>query len=141
MSERHLELINHSGQLAEKWVKELGRDLKWEDSRATLRLLRATLHALRDWLQLPEAVQLGAQLPTLIRGLYYESWKLNSASVKPRGRDEFLIRVGIEMSPEIIGNIDVAVATVFKFLSQRISAGEIADVCAGLPADLRALWK
>jgi uncharacterized protein (DUF2267 family) len=141
MAERQMELINHSSQMAEKWVKELARDLNWKDSHLTLRLLRVTLHALRDWLQVTEAVQFGAQLPTLIRGLYYESWRPLSTPAKPRSRDDFLIRVGIEMSPDAIGNIDVVVSTVFKFLSQRISGGEIADVRAGLPSDLRALWK
>lgn len=141
MSQRRLELTDHSCQMAEKWVKELTTDLKWKESHITLRLLRATLHALRDWLQVNEAAQLGAQLPTLIRGLYYEAWKLQMTPVKPRSRDDFLIRIGVEMSPEVVGNIDIAVSTVFKFLSQRISAGEIADVRASLPADLRALWK
>jgi uncharacterized protein (DUF2267 family) len=138
---QQLDLIEHSCQTAHKWVKELALDLNWQDAKVTLRLLRVTLHALRDWLQVTEAVQFGAQLPTLIRGLYYESWRPLSTPAKSRSRDDFLIRVGIEMSPDVIGNIDGVVSTVFRFLSQRISGGEIADVRAGLPSDLRALWK
>jgi uncharacterized protein (DUF2267 family) len=37
--------------------------------------------------------------------------------------------------------LDDAVSTVFAFLSRHVSAGEIADVVAGMPADLQALWK
>jgi uncharacterized protein (DUF2267 family) len=36
--------------------------------------LRATLHALRDRLIIDEVAQLSAQLPMLIRGLYYKGW-------------------------------------------------------------------
>jgi uncharacterized protein (DUF2267 family) len=36
--------------------------------------------------------------------------------------------------------VDDAVSTVFAFLSHHVSAGEIADVRAGMPADLRSLW-
>ena len=37
--------------------------------------LKVTLHALRDRLSIGEAAQLGAQLPMMIRGLFYESWR------------------------------------------------------------------
>jgi uncharacterized protein (DUF2267 family) len=42
--------------------------VSWDDKYRTYRLLRATLHALRDRLPAQEAVHLGAQLPMLIRG-------------------------------------------------------------------------
>jgi len=37
-------------------------------------VLGAVLHALRDRLQIGLAVHLGAQLPLLVRGLYYDQW-------------------------------------------------------------------
>jgi uncharacterized protein (DUF2267 family) len=140
MSER-LEFIDHASQTAQKWIKDLAEDLQWVDGHKVFRLLRATLHAVRDWLQVNEAVQLGAQLPTLIRGVYYEGWKPHATPAKPRSRDAFLTRIGVEMSPEVVWALDDAVSTVFAFLSRHVSAGEIADVVAGMPADLQALWK
>jgi uncharacterized protein (DUF2267 family) len=140
MGEHRLEFIEHSNQTVQKWISDLAKDLQWDDRHKTFRLLRATLHAIRDWLQTNEAVQFGAQLPTLIRGVYYEGWKPEATPVKPRSRDAFLTRVGVEMAPEIVWGMDEVVATVFAFLSQHVSAGEIADVRAGMPADLRSLW-
>ena len=66
MSER-LEFFDHASQTAQKWTKDLAEDLQWVDGPKVFRLLRATLHAVRDWLQVNEAAQFGAQLPTLIR--------------------------------------------------------------------------
>jgi uncharacterized protein (DUF2267 family) len=57
--------------------------------------------------------------------VYYEGWKPESTPVKPRSRDIFLTRVGVEMSPEIVWGMDEAVSTVFSFLSHHVSAGEM----------------
>ena len=78
--------INHSAQLTREWVVELSRLLDWDDRQRAWRLLRATLQALRDWLEVNEAVQLGAQLPTMIRGLYYEGWHPARTPVRERGK-------------------------------------------------------
>ena len=141
MRERSIDLIDHAAQTTYRWIDELHAELPWDDRHKTLRLLRATLHALRDWLQVSEAVQLGAQLPTLVRGLYYEGWKPQNSPVRQRSRDHFLIRVGTEMAPDLVFEIEEAVAAVFAFLTRNISTGEIEDVLLNLPSDMRSLWK
>src|SRR3979409_1993907 len=57
--------------------------------------LRGVLHALRDRLTVEEAAQFGAQLPMLVRGLYYEGWDPSKTPVKLR-RDEFVGRFARE---------------------------------------------
>jgi uncharacterized protein (DUF2267 family) len=56
------------------WLKEIMEVLGTEDRHRAYMALRAVLHALRDRLTVEEVAQLGAQLPMLIRGLYYEGW-------------------------------------------------------------------
>ncbi len=59
------------------------------DRHAAYRVLRAVLHALRDRLTVAETVDLGAQLPMLIRGLYYEGWTPNDKPLRERTREKF----------------------------------------------------
>ena len=100
--------------------------------------LRAVLHALRDRLTVGEAKDLGAQLPMLIRGIYYEGWNLAKMPIK-MDREEFLRRVRNEFPWEIEGSINDLVKTVIKALRPYISEGEYEDIKSNMPKDLAAL--
>jgi uncharacterized protein (DUF2267 family) len=56
--------------------------LKWQSKNSAYQALRGTLHALRDRLPKEEAVQLAAQLPLLIKGMYYDGWTLRDKPEK-----------------------------------------------------------
>jgi uncharacterized protein (DUF2267 family) len=122
------------------WLKELAAELGFEDRERVYHALGAVLHALRDRLTVAEAADLGAQLPTLIRGQYYEGWNPNGKPVKERSREEFLAHIASafrgqgEIFPE-----GVAWA-VFKVLEKHVTAGEIGDIKHVLPAHIRSLW-
>jgi len=79
---------------SEAWLSDLCDELNWNDRQKAYRAMRATLHALRDRLPMDEAVQLGAQLPMLVRGLYFEGWKPSATPNKALDRAEFLAAVG-----------------------------------------------
>jgi uncharacterized protein (DUF2267 family) len=132
--------INHAAQVTREWVVELARLLDWEDRQRAWRLLRVSLHAIRDWLDVNEASQLGAQLPTLIRGIYYEGWQPSRTPVQDRGKDAFLARIADGFKGEPLSDPEEAVCSVFRLLNVRISAGEVADVRGRLPKTLRDLW-
>ena len=67
-----LDVFDRTVQAANLWLKELMDALGWDDRHKAYQGLRTTLHALRDRLTLEEMAQLGAQVPLLIRGVYYE---------------------------------------------------------------------
>src|SRR5574341_840897 len=91
MNETGLEVIDTTLHKTRTWLNDLMNELEWEGEPHKAYLgLRAVLHALRDRLTIEEAVQLGAQLPMLIRGFYYEGWKLTGKPVKERHKEEFL---------------------------------------------------
>ena len=75
MSAQGLENLDHTVQLTHVWINDLDARLEWNDKARSYRVLKAVLHTLRDSLRVNEAVDLGAQLPGLLRGAYYEQWR------------------------------------------------------------------
>ena len=140
MSVVGLEGIDHAVQQAHIWINEVDSRLGWKNKPRAYRLLKAVLHALRDHLLLNEAVDLAAQFPTLLRGVYYEQWRPATTPVKERDRESFLARIDRAFVPDPIDDTAEAVAAVFGLLSEKISTGEIADVRHALPGHIRTLW-
>jgi uncharacterized protein (DUF2267 family) len=123
------------------WLNEVMAELDWQDRphRAYV-ALRAVLHALRDRLTVEEAVQLGAQLPMLIRGLYYEGWTLKGKPHKERHEEDFLDHVKKAFKDNAAVDAGEVVRVVFKILTWHTSRGEIEDIKHILPKPLKELW-
>ncbi len=141
MSATGLEAFDTTLQKTNVWLNDVMQELGWDDERPRAYLaLRTVLHALRDQLTVEAAMHLGAQLPMLIRGFYYEGWTLSDKPLKERHKEEFLahskhaFRSDERMDPEQIAR------GVFRVLARRISEGEIEDIKHLLPAELRELW-
>ncbi|HLP88214.1 MAG TPA: DUF2267 domain-containing protein [Nostocaceae cyanobacterium] len=136
-----LDIFDATVQKTIPWVNELAKELGWENKHQVFQGLRATLHALRDRLTVEEAAHLGAQLPILLGGFYYENWRPGGKPHKERTKEEFLqhIRDYFRNSDP---NIDAegVVRAVFKIISHRISSGEVEDVINMMPPSLRELW-
>ena len=56
-------------------------------------MLHETLHAVRDFLTVNEAADLSAQLPLLIRGMFFDGWIPAKTPAKRRSPDDFVNRV------------------------------------------------
>jgi uncharacterized protein (DUF2267 family) len=125
---------------ANRWLKELMGELSWEDRHAAYLALRATLHALRDRLTIEEVAQLGAQLPMLIRGVYYEGWDPTGKPVRERRVEAFLIWIAQQFPDDPFIDPEPIARAVFRTLARRVSEGEIEDVKHVLPAGIRELW-
>lgn len=133
------DVIARSVEKAHIWMNEVAEELGTDDHRQAYRALRAYLHALRDRLPVNEAAQLAAQLPTLIRGIYYESWKPGATPTRYRNLADFLDRVAEDAILEGETSASYAVSAVSAVLRRHISAGEIEDVRAILPEELRPI--
>ncbi|AUT02975.1 hypothetical protein CLI64_22630 [Nostoc sp. CENA543] len=136
-----LDVFDTTVQNTIPWVNELCNKLGWENKHKVFQALRATLHALRDRLTIEEASHLGAQLPILLGGFYYENWRPGAAPIKDRTKDAFLqhIRDYFRTSDPNI-DAETVVRAVFKLLSERVTRGEITDVINMMPPTLRELW-
>ena len=141
MSNAVLEVFDASLQKTQVWLNDLMVELGWENrpQKACL-ALRTGLHALRDRLTAEGAVHLGAQLPILIRGVYYEGWKLTGKPVKERHKSEFLDHIAAVFRDDDTVDPEKVMRSVFKVLARHISKGEIDNVKNSLPKSLQDLW-
>ena len=141
MSLTGLEVFDTTVQKTNEWLQEIMQELGTESRQQAYVALRATLHTLRERLPLEEMVHLGAQLPMLVRGIYYEGWS-PSLGVQKWNREEFVQRVFVHFVNTALENVDpeAAIQAVFQVLSRKIAPGEVGKVVQVLPERLRDLW-
>ena len=89
MSDRTIHIFTHHAEEAQHWVNALCEDLDWPSDKRGYHLLRAVLHALRDWLSPEELADFSAQLPVLVRGVLFEGWDPAALPVIDRSREDF----------------------------------------------------
>jgi uncharacterized protein (DUF2267 family) len=138
----HLAVFDSTVQQTYEWLQAITNELGWGDHSRAYLALRGTLHALRDHLVVDESAQLAAQLPMLVRGIYFEGWDPSRVPLKERSRDDFLARVaGAFDRADPAVNPEDAARAVFRVLSAKISDGEINQVRRSLPGDIQKLWR
>jgi uncharacterized protein (DUF2267 family) len=121
-------------------LKQIEQTYGWPKERRnqSYAALRAVLHALRDRLTVEEGAQFAAQLPMLVRGLYYDGWDPSRVPVK-MGKEEFLQRIRQRFPYEVKGGTELLVQTVLHALRHHVTEGEWADIKATMPRDLAAV--
>ena len=118
-------------------LKQIEEALGWPKERRnqSYAALRAVLHAVRDRLNVDESAQVAAQLPVLVRGIYYDGW-VPSRVPQKMSRDEFLQRVRREFPYDIRGDTQTVVHAVMRAVRNHVTDGEWADIKAGMPTEL-----
>lgn len=135
----HLDVIDTTVQKTYSWINDLREELAGVSRREAYHVLRGMLHVLRDRLAVDEAVQLGAQMTMLIRGLYYEGWDPSKTPVKLR-RDEFVARFAWEAGLSDLELAEQALQAAVRTLRRHVTEGEYEDVLVSLPEHLRELF-
>ncbi|WP_246135827.1 DUF2267 domain-containing protein [Mesorhizobium intechi] len=130
---------SNSLQATQDWVSDLAWRLDWHDRERVFRALIATLQALRDYLDHDEAVYMGAQLPALLRGFYYEGWHPGRCA-KAKNRNSFLDRIHDSVHRDPAVNPEEVARSVLGQLANRVSPAEIEEAKAASPTVLHDLW-
>jgi uncharacterized protein (DUF2267 family) len=141
MSATGLDVFDTTLHKTKSWLNELMQVLGSQDRHEAYLAMKATLHALRDRLTVEEVAQLGAQLPMLIRGFYYEGWDPTGKPLRVRQKEQFLARIEQQFRGDDGINAERLARAVFTVLAKRVSEGEIEDVKHILPAEIRDLWR
>lgn len=134
-----LDVFDTTLQKTSDWLHRIMDVLGWDQPQRAYMALRAVMHALRDRLPVIEATHLGAQLPLLIRGIYYEGWTPVGKPVKMH-REDFLSRVAEHFGNE--PEIDPLPITraVFDVLVAKLDQGEVSKILGILPAEYADFW-
>jgi uncharacterized protein (DUF2267 family) len=139
MSATGLEIFDRTLQSTNIWLDEINEEVG-PDRQVAWRVLGAVLHVLRDRLSVELAAHLGAQLPLLVRGLYYDQYRPAQQPGDVESAQDFTEAVAGTLAD--IRPIDPgkAVAAVFGVLSRHLSQGLVENVRQALPHGIRKLW-
>lgn len=140
MSATGLDVFDKTIHETNAFLRVVMRELETDDRRMAFGALRGTLHALRDNLGVPEMAHLSAQLPMLLRGLFYEGWVPADGQSRERHLDEFLGHVAEHLPPQLQRYPEESARAAFAALSERVETGELTKLIGRMPRDLRELW-
>ena len=139
MSNTGLEVFDKTVQLTNTWLGEIMERLG-PDRQLAWHVLGAVLRTVRDRLPLGLAAHLGAQLPLLVRGTYYDQWQPNQDPQKWRSEEEFLSLVSEKLrNVRPVSPVEAARA-VFMVLNHHIEPAQAGHVRDALPEEVRRIW-
>jgi len=127
-------------QKTNEWLNEVMEETRSDDRHRAYLALRSVFHALRDRLTVEEATDLGAQLPMLVRGFYYDGWNPSGKPIK-LDKEGFLLRVREQFGAQPDLDAEETTRHVFAVIGKHIANGEIEDIRDTLPHDLKELWE
>lgn len=127
----------HADASARKWLAVVGEQLGTEDPHEACRVLRAWLQTVRDRLTVEVAAHFAAQLPELLRGVYYEGWTPAHVPTRydvPGFTARFAGSAGIGLT-----EVPAAAAAVTAALDRLCSPGQLGHVLKLMPSHLAEL--
>lgn len=140
MNSRGLEVFDKTFDTTNHWLNEIMGEIG-PDRQVAWKVLSVVLHKLRDRLPLGLAAHLGAQLPLLIRGVYYDQFEPAKLPTDWNSHEQFVAEVSKWLTDIRPVDPDQAVRCVFKVLSHHIDPGQITKVREALPRGLRESWE
>jgi uncharacterized protein (DUF2267 family) len=136
-----IDTLDHAVQQANQWIKAIAEGLDTSERRLAYRALRATLQALRDRVGPDHAAHFGAQLPSLIRAVYYQGFRPTVTPTRERSRGAFLEHVHAQgVEPLDIVELERAVRVVLAVAGEQIARDEIDKLADLFPAEFRDLF-
>lgn len=130
--------LERSFQKSKEWLCLMKNRMEIENDQQAYIAVKSVLHAIRDRLNVNEAVQFAEQLPMIMKGFYYESY-VPAGKPEKFGKDEFFERIinysiGVDIEPE------KALWAVVSVIREKTGGCEMDDVQATMPSDMKHLF-
>jgi len=129
--------LDHSVDKTNAWLAEIAGEFGTGDRQFAYRVTRAWLHVLRDRLPVQVAANFAAQLPELLRGVFYGGWNPSKVPAK-FGPSEYALRFARDAG---VRETEVARAAclVTRVVRRHVSGGALDEALDVLPLDLSQL--
>lgn len=136
-----LAVFDTTVQDANLWLKEMERGLRNCSRQEAYAALRALLHAVRGCLPAHAAVNFAAQLPMLLRGVYYEGWTLPERPLRIRSIEDFVDAVAAPLPVASALDVFCVIREGLAAISMFTGEGETEKLRAQLPAVVSEYWR
>lgn len=139
-TQAHMDVVDKTVQETYEWIRDVLHETGWEDRHYALQALRGVLHAVRDEITADQSGHLVAQMPILVRGLYFEGWDPSRAPADDRTADAFVDRI----RPHFTGygqalDYEWLATAVLRVIKRRMPA-EYEKIKATIPKEVRRVW-
>ena len=140
MSTTGLEVFDSTIQETNHWLKLMMGELGIDSRQNSFNALRAALHAVRDRIGVDNAAHLGAQLPMLLRGAYYEAWHPAATPTRERHLEDFIDHVAVSLPRNSQINPAEAARACFAVMGRCLDSGELRKLRKILPHEALNLF-
>ena len=130
--------LNRSMQVTMEWLHEIRNELRWDDDERVYDATKAVLHSVRDRLPLEDATKFSAQLPLILKGIYFDQYDPTGKPLKLRSREAFLNHVR-ENFPGTVVDPEVAVRGVLRGIAKKSGPHALEKIALSMPEDIRDL--
>ena len=129
--------LDHATHVAHNWVNAVAKEFDTDDREFAYGVLRAWLHTLRDRLTVEAAAHFAAQLPDLIRGVYYAGWDPGAVPVKYNA-EAYAARFSRDANIAV-HDVGKAATNVTAAVLHFLPAAQVDKALDQLPNDIRTL--
>lgn len=141
MSNTGFSVFDDTARASLTWIDQVCEHLGRSERQDGYQALRGVLHTLRDAMNVEGAADLGAQLPFLLRGVYYEGWQPRHVPVDMHAADDFLYAVQGRMGLTATDlEAEKAISAVLPVLQSHLTSEEAVHLHHLLPSGLMHLW-
>jgi uncharacterized protein (DUF2267 family) len=134
-----LDVIDRTVAKTYDWLREVTRRAELNDLHRSYQVLRAVLHALRDRVEPDVAAHVAAQLPLLVRGMFYEGWDPSRTPVR-MSLSEFVDRVEADAGLKGTSRAEDAARSVIALCWDELGQGTLDHLIAVLPTEFAVLF-
>lgn len=142
---QNLNVFEKTLQKSNDILKGIEEHFVWTDRHMSYLAFRAVMHTLRDRLSVESAASLAAQLPLVLKGVFFDGWKPAGKPIKMNVAefvDEIRLRlnppygVDLGMIPTFEQSVEEITRGVLHVVEQHTDHAEIQKVKKTLPKDI-----